>query len=397
MFSCATAQAQSRRVIRTLRQRCQLANTRDTARTVAKVLALEPYYGGSHRAFIDGWIEHSRHDFQLLTLPAHHWKWRMRHAAATLLERLFSEPNAIENVDVVWTSSMLNVAELRGLFSARKLCAPTVCYFHENQLEYPSLHPDPRDVHFAFDNWVSAIAADEIWFNSKYNRDTLLAGLAELFRRMPDQRNVFSAETLTRRSHVEPPGIDVIRPAVSAKPDGPLALSWAARWEHDKGPELLLEGLRELEFHGVDFTIAVMGEAFKVIPPSLERLRSELGHRIVRFGHLESKADYLQQLSVSDVFISTAAHEFFGVSVMEAVAAGCRPLLPRKLAYPELFGDRDVFYDGTAAGLCLALRKLATTRHEDWPPLHALASQYFWPRRSASMDDRIDALLRRTH
>ena len=34
-----------------------------------KVLALEPYYGGSHKAFLDGWQKHSRHEFTVLGLP----------------------------------------------------------------------------------------------------------------------------------------------------------------------------------------------------------------------------------------------------------------------------------------------------------------------------------------
>jgi hypothetical protein len=34
-----------------------------------RVLALEPYYRGSHRAFLDGWVERSRHEWTLLTLP----------------------------------------------------------------------------------------------------------------------------------------------------------------------------------------------------------------------------------------------------------------------------------------------------------------------------------------
>ena len=49
-----------------------------------RILALEPYYGGSHQAFLDGWAAHSCHDFTLVTLPAFHWKWRMRHAAITM-------------------------------------------------------------------------------------------------------------------------------------------------------------------------------------------------------------------------------------------------------------------------------------------------------------------------
>ena len=54
-----------------------------------RILALEPYYGGSHQAFLDGWSKRSCHTWTVLTLPAAKWKWRTRHAAITFAAVLY--------------------------------------------------------------------------------------------------------------------------------------------------------------------------------------------------------------------------------------------------------------------------------------------------------------------
>ncbi|HHE70832.1 MAG TPA: DUF3524 domain-containing protein, partial [Chloroflexi bacterium] len=49
-----------------------------------RVLVLVPYYGGSHRAWAEGYVRASRHEVSLVTLPARFWKWRMQGGAVTL-------------------------------------------------------------------------------------------------------------------------------------------------------------------------------------------------------------------------------------------------------------------------------------------------------------------------
>ncbi|MDA3941475.1 MAG: DUF3524 domain-containing protein, partial [Spirochaetia bacterium] len=46
-----------------------------------KILFLESFYSGSHKAFADGLIKNSKHNIEILTMPARFWKWRMKGAA----------------------------------------------------------------------------------------------------------------------------------------------------------------------------------------------------------------------------------------------------------------------------------------------------------------------------
>ncbi|MEO1530239.1 MAG: DUF3524 domain-containing protein, partial [Planctomycetota bacterium] len=128
------------------------------------VLLIEPYYGGSHRAFIESLRRHSEHAYSLATLPARHWKWRMRSAPLTILE---SVTNAIDEggiPDVVLCTDMLDLPTWQGFVARRKdlaplLAVPLVVYFHENQWAYPTAPPARVDHHYGYTNLLSAIAA----------------------------------------------------------------------------------------------------------------------------------------------------------------------------------------------------------------------------------------------
>ncbi len=366
-----------------------------------RVLALEPYYGGSHRAFLDRWIAGSRHRFTLLTLPPYKWKWRMRHGAITLAGEAAERLAAGEGWDVLFCSDMLNLAEFRGLAPAAVRELPTVVYFHENQLTYPVQVEKERDLQFAITNLTTALAATEVWWNSSYHRDEMLAAIPRFLKRMPDFQPFGAADEIRAKSKVHPPGIEPMAEPAPRGP-GPLRILWAARWEFDKDPETFFRTLERLAGEGVDFRLSVVGESFRRVPEVFARARKTFDRQIDRWGYQESRGDYLRALAEADVLVSTARHEFFGLSAVEAIAAGCYPLLPLRLSYPELLAEvpenrrGDFFYDGSAWELASRLAGLAVLKAVgrlwgDDPRIAAQAvARFSWDRLGPRLDDALE-------
>jgi len=335
-----------------------------------RILALEPYYGGSHKAFLDGWSQASSHEWTILSLPAYKWKWRMRHAAVTFAGEVRQRLAQELRWDLVFCSDMLNLAEFIGLASTEVRDLPSVLYFHENQLTYPMRVENERDYQFGLTNMTSALAAGAVWFNSGFHRDSFLHALGVFLNRMPDYQPFDAVGQIRAKSEVFPPGVNRFAARGPREP-GPLRILWAARWEHDKNPEEFFEAMRCLEDRQIPFRISVIGEQFREVPEVFARARGQFAGHIDRWGYQQSRADYEAALLAADVFISTAAHEFFGLSAVEATLAGAYPLVPNRLAYPEVFdlhcdaATREFFYDGGATGLADRLVELANRLESD--------------------------------
>lgn len=329
-----------------------------------RILALEPYYGGSHRAFLDGWSQASRHKWSILPLPSYKWKWRMRHAAVTFAMQLEQPRFRDAQWDLLLCSDMLNLAEFLGLAPNPVRDLPSIIYFHENQLTYPVRCESERDYQFAMTNMTGALAADAVWFNSAFHRDSFLHALGAFLGRMPDHQPTEAIEQIRDKSAVFPPGVAPL-PCRQTRAPGPVRILWAARWEHDKNPEDFFAAIGRLKDRDIPFRISVIGEQFREVPEVFAKARSRFADHIDRWGYQRDRAEYETALHEADVFVSTATHEFFGLSAVEASLAGAYPLVPWRLAYPEVFacpGDDpsdDFFYDGTIEALTARLTDLA--------------------------------------
>ncbi len=308
-----------------------------------KILVLEPYFGGSHRSFISC-LTQLPFEFELMTFPARKWKWRMRLAAPYYAQKLHESG---QRYDRILCSTFVDVAAFRGLAPAWVQKVPLLTYFHENQFEYPVQAKDERDFHFSLTNMTTALASDSLAFNSQYNLRSFLEGIEALQKKSYDLKLDDPCKTIDSKSRIIPPGIDFSNiDSVKRTERNPVpVILWNHRWEHDKNPDLFFKTLMELDNKGLDFKLIVLGESFRNYPPVFNEAREKLSDRILHMGYVESTSEYAKWLRQSDIAISTSLHEFFGIAMIEAVRAGCRPLLPNRLSYPELFPEEFLYQD----------------------------------------------------
>jgi glycosyltransferase involved in cell wall biosynthesis len=263
--------------------------------------------------------------------------------------------------DAVFASTFVNLAEFKGLAGDAVAGVPTVLYFHENQLLYPNRHTAEWDLQFPLTNITSALAADECWFNTEWNRDGFLEAIGPFVRQFPDHHPRGLADAIRARSSVLAPPFDPTPfDAAPIERGHRCRIVWPHRWEHDKDPETFFRVVAGLAAEGLDFEVAVAGQAFAETAESFQQAARTLGGRLVHLGQPESREAYAALLASSDVAVSTAVNEFFGLAMVEASYAGCLPLVPDALAYKEIY--RPEMRYGSPDDLAGRLRDLIADR-----------------------------------
>ncbi|MCY4225715.1 MAG: DUF3524 domain-containing protein [Bacteroidetes bacterium] len=304
------------------------------------VLALEPWYGGSHRNFVDGLIRSSRHEYHLITMSARFWKWRLQGGAQTLARK---SRQAIKNgfkPDIILASSMVNVPAFLALVRREIGDIPVVYYLHENQLTYPLASEVKRDLSYSYINYLSCLASDQVVFNSEYHYKEFIHALPSLLRVFPDYTHLHTVSEIRAKSRVIHLGMDLQSHAQYAQTelgkDSPPVVLWNQRWEYDKNPEAFFRLMNRLDDSGCRFRLILAGKRFEEQPSEFDIAFERYAERILHYGYAENFEEYSKLLHRADIVVSTAIHEFFGIAMLEAIYCGCHPLLPNRLSYPEL-------------------------------------------------------------
>ena len=387
------------------------------------VWLLNPYAGGSHRAWAEGYAAASRHRVRILAQAGYFWEWRMHGGALELADQARGLLAQGEQPDALLATSMTNLPAFLALLRRELGGVPVLYYMHENQLTYPTPPGSKRDLTYGMMQHLSMLAADRVRFNSAYHMRSWFDELPRLLKHFPDYTHLETIDAAREKSAVLPVGCNLRRldkyrlmaPDASSEEhpernaaqrsevegrssllaSGAPLILWNQRWEYDKDPETMLRSLYALADEGIPFRIALAGESFRLQPVEFEQARDRLGPRLVHYGYAESEADYARLLWSADVVLSTAIHEFFGVSVVEAIYCGARPVLPRRLSYPELLPDRwreTCLYDDFE-GLLARLRAALRAGREGTGDLSAHMAQYDWTRLAPVYDDELVSMI----
>jgi glycosyltransferase involved in cell wall biosynthesis len=363
-----------------------------------QVLLLSAYDAHSHRRWREGFVAaFPAWEWTLLTLPPRNFAWRIR---GNSLSWAFGERALLERrYDLLVTTSMTDLSTLRGLVPAL-VRLPTLVYCHENQFAYPAVRQQPVRVESMMVNLYTLLAADQVLFNSGWNRDSCLDGIQGLLAKMPDAVPPGVVAHIAAKSRVLPVPLeaDWFTAEAGTVCNQPLTIVWNHRWEYDKGPERLFAALGQLHQAGMDFRVHVIGQQFRRQPAEFAAMQTRFGGYIGSWGMVQEMADYRRLLQQSDIVLSTALHEFQGLAVQEAVASGCIPLVPDRLSYPEFFTApyRYPSYldDPEREGAAIADRLLQWCRSGDGgglPPVPDL-SELSWARQKPAYAEELGSL-----
>ncbi|NNE15523.1 MAG: DUF3524 domain-containing protein [Saprospiraceae bacterium] len=361
------------------------------------ICLIEPFYGGSHKYWADNLVKWSKHNFTVFTLSAKHWKWRMQGSALEINSQIIKSNIPVPDLFIV--SDLIDLSFFKSLLPEKYSRVKILFYMHENQLTYPKSMLDKEkefDLSYGYLNFKSCLVADFILFNSHFHKSVFLNAAKELLSKMPDYNHLASVDIIESKSDVLYLGIDMnfINSILLKKPyiKNPMpTLLWNHRWKADKNPQGFLKLLRNLKAEKVDFKLKLTNvESESKI---YQTINKEFNNEIVFNGKLDSYSEYIKEISDCDLIPMTSNHDFFGLSLMEAVYCGVYPILPSNMVYEEIYKDCGFsYYNDEAELLQLTIDRINSKTTLNHEKIRNILKKYDWNSVIADFDERVHTL-----
>jgi glycosyltransferase involved in cell wall biosynthesis len=323
-----------------------------------KALLLSAYDARSHSLWRQRVVSLSPQiKWQQLVLPPRNFNWRIR--SNSLHWASNNKDDLCADYDFLLATSMVDLSSLRGLVPPLSKL-PTIVYFHENQFAYPDQQPEEKDKRPANIEPLlvpiySALCADKIVFNTNFNKATFIQGAEKFFNRLPDKLPEVVIKKLESAEVIPVPVEILTAKTTSTERSTTLEVLWNHRWEYDKGPELLLAIIERATRQNLPIRFHIVGEKFRQQPTAFAQIdqllrehEENLSIEKGSYGFIDSEQQYYNLLGSCDVVLSTAMHDFQGLAIQEACLAGCTPLAPDNLAYPEYLASNFLYHNELA-------------------------------------------------
>lgn len=366
---------------------------------MARILLVEPWFSGSHRRWANGYQRASTHEVAIVSLSEGPWRWRLRAGALPLSADIGRYVSEHGQPDLLLVSGLVDVSQLLGLCRRDLGSIPVVVFQHESQIVYPTVSGNV-DAEAVLRNWLSWCSADVVLFNSAFHRQAVLDTLPVFLYQRPEADQLFALEEVLARFEVMPVGVNLPEAQTpgslrSEAPTSPVVL-WPHRWENDKDPTAFLAALRRLRRAGLPVRLVLAGREPAVASEVRATIVDEFSDWILATGPFD-RARYDELLSQSDIVVSCANHEFFGVATVEALAAGCVPVLPNNLAYPEIVPERwhdtALYEHGTFGSSLEAVVADITSAQTSAVGLAQTMNRFSWSVIAPLLDSRLNACL----
>ena len=234
-----------------------------------------------------------------------------------------------------------------GLLKAIKRENPDVLHVHglgffsDFTLLSKPLHKKPVVVstHGGIFHTKSMGAAKKIYFNA----------FQKILLKRADKIIAISENDKMLFSEILPPGkISLIENSVSLEKFFSLSgrkrknsFVFVGRLSKNKRVDRLLEAFAEAKKSLSDFSLHVCGGDFDDLQEKLARQAVKAGlEKNVFFDGSLTEKELLQRLGKSEFFVSASEYEGFGISLAEAMAAGCIPIVNRIPSFEKIVEDR---------------------------------------------------------
>ncbi len=275
-----------------------------------------------------------------LVLSPRHFSWRMR-GNSFIWATGDQREVLLRNYDVIFATSMVDLNGLFGFFPHLHR-SKTFLYFHENQFAYPQSQQQTETVHHQLQSVYAAFVAQNLIFNSSYNQRTFFEGVSALLKKLPDSFPPTLVPEMEKKSCVIPVPIKIckLENNVGGETDVPglPGILWNHRWEYDKQPDIFFNALERLLHLNYQFKIHVVGQQFRKSPVCFDAFAHKHSDIIATWGY-QCAEQYRDVLMQADIVVSSALHDFQGLAIQEAMAAGCIPVTPDRVAYREYVPD----------------------------------------------------------